>query len=128
MLLSDVILPGDSLKLNYVFKSMKGGVFTEKWEFLTQPKLLSGASLILTLRGIAVQEDKYRKDRAFIEQNLLDREAEMIAKNMLELILAGVRTPERPASPEDAYLTDEQIFTNLNPNVKNKIILKLKFN
>lgn len=39
----------------------------EKWEFLTQPKLLSGASLILTLRGIAVQEDKYRKDRAFIE-------------------------------------------------------------
>jgi hypothetical protein len=62
-----VILPGDSLKINFVFKSVKGGVFTEKWEFLTQPKLLSGASLILTLRGIAVQEDKYRKDRAFIE-------------------------------------------------------------
>jgi hypothetical protein len=41
----------------------------------------------------------------------------MIAKNMLELILAGVRTPERPASPENAYLTDEQIFTNLNPSV-----------
>jgi hypothetical protein len=51
------------------------------------------------------------------KQNLLDREAEMIAKNMLELILAGVRTPERPASPENAYLTDEQIFTNLNPSV-----------
>jgi hypothetical protein len=50
-----------------VFKSPKGGVFTEKWEFLTQPRLLSGASLILTLRGIAIQEDKYKKTRAFIE-------------------------------------------------------------
>ncbi len=120
---------------------MKGGVFTEKWEFITQPKLLSGASLILTLRGIAIQEDKFRKDRAFIEvnfnlqnyfdilflkkncfikcfkQNLLDREAEMIAKNMLEVILSGVRTPERSPSPENAYFTDEQIFTNLNPSV-----------
>ena len=50
----------------------------------------------------------------------------MIAKNMLELILAGVRTPERPASPENAYLTDDQIFTNLNPNVKLIVYYKLK--
>ena len=48
----------------------------------------------------------------------MDREAEMIAKNMLDIILAGVRTPERPASPENAYLTDEQIFKTLNPTVR----------
>lgn len=60
-------MPGDLLKLHIVFKSMKGGIFTEKWEFITQPKLLSGASLILTLRGVAIQEDKYKKIRASIE-------------------------------------------------------------
>lgn len=60
-------MPGDLLKLHIVFKSTKGGIFTEKWEFITQPKLLSGASLVLTLRGVAIQEDKYKKIRASIE-------------------------------------------------------------
>jgi hypothetical protein len=135
-------MPGDLLKLNFVFKSDKGGVYTEKWEFLTRPKLLSGASLILTLRGIAVQEDKYRKIRAGIEvsiqpvtlffvalniriglffpwlkQNLLNKQSELIAVEMLDLILAGVRTPERSPTPEDAYITDEEVFSRLNPTV-----------
>ena len=63
----DVILPGDPLRLHVVFKSLKGGIFCEKWEFKTKPQLLSGASLILTLRGVAIQEDKYKRTRANIE-------------------------------------------------------------
>ena len=63
-------MPGDLLKIHVVFKSIKGGIFTEKWEFCTQPKLLSGASLILTLRGVAIQEDKYKKTRELIEVSL----------------------------------------------------------
>lgn len=114
---SSTILPGDMLKVNFIFKSQKGGLFTEKWEFLTSPKLLSGASLILTLRGIAIQEDKFKKTRNMIEQKLLDNEAELAAKEALEMILLGVRTPERPSSPDDAYVTDEEVFSKLNPNV-----------
>ncbi len=131
-------MPGDWLKLNFVFKSDRGGVFTEKWEFLTRPKMLSGASLILTLRGIAIQEDKYRKIRVDIEvrwpiciysmlkdwnlffviqDKLLSKQSELIATEILDIILAGVRTPERPPTPEDAYITDEEIFTRLNPTV-----------
>jgi hypothetical protein len=60
-------MPGDLLKLHICFKSEKGGIFTEKWEFVTEPKLLSGASLVLTLRGVAIQEDKHKKTRALIE-------------------------------------------------------------
>ena len=60
-------MPGDLLKLHICFKSDKGGIFTEKWEFVTEPKLLSGASLVLTLRGVAIQEDKHKKTRALIE-------------------------------------------------------------
>ena len=64
-----MILPGDLLKIHVVFKSIKGGIFTEKWELITQPNLLNAASLVLTLRGVAIQEDKYKKNRAAIEVN-----------------------------------------------------------
>ena len=63
-------MPGDSLKMHIVFKSNIGGIFTEKWEFITHPRLLSAASLVLTLRGVAVQEDKYKKNRIMLEVNL----------------------------------------------------------
>ncbi len=62
-----MILPGDLLKLHIVFKSLKGGIYTEKWEFITHPPMLSGASLVLTLRGVAIQEDKFKKRRISIE-------------------------------------------------------------
>ena len=62
-----VILPGDVLKMHIVFKSNIGGIFTEKWEFVTHPRLLNSASLVLTLRGVAVQEDRFKKNRILIE-------------------------------------------------------------
>jgi hypothetical protein len=49
---------------------------------------------------------------------LLTNEAEVAAKEIIELILAGVRTPERSPSPVDAYITDQELFSRLNPNVK----------
>lgn len=36
---------------------------------------------------------------------------------MVELILNGVRTPERPSSPENAFMTEEDEFAMKNPNV-----------
>ncbi|RNA42556.1 MYCBP-associated -like isoform X4 [Brachionus plicatilis] len=66
---SNVIMPGDSLKMHIVFKSNIGGIFTERWEFVTHPRLLSAASLVLTLRGVAVQEDKFKKNRILLEEN-----------------------------------------------------------
>lgn len=53
--------------MHIVFKSKQGGIYTEKWEFETHPKLLSSASLVLTLRGVAIQEDKFKKNRISIE-------------------------------------------------------------
>lgn len=60
-------MPGSVLKLYIIFKSDKGGIFTEKWEFMTNPRMLGGASLILTLRGVAIQEDKFKKNRGIVE-------------------------------------------------------------
>ncbi|CAF0968273.1 unnamed protein product [Brachionus calyciflorus] len=112
---SNVILPGDVLKMHIVFKSNIGGIFTEKWEFVTHPRLLSAASLVLTLRGVAVQEDKFKKNRILLEKKLFLKEAEIIAQSIVDLILSGVRTPERCASPERAYMTEEDLFIEKNP-------------
>lgn len=55
------------MKFPFVFKSPNAGVFTEQWNFETRPTLCGGASLIVTLRGIALQEDKYLKQREELE-------------------------------------------------------------
>lgn len=114
-------------KVHVVFKSKKGGIYSEKWEFTTHPQLLSAASLILTLRGIAIQEDKFKKTRVQIERKLFAQEAEMIARSMVDVILSGVRTPPRPQTPQNSYLTEEDIFSNKNPQVEelqSKFLLK----
>jgi len=60
-------LPGDTLKFPFVFKSDKAGVFTEQWQFVTHPVVAGGAALVVTLRGVALREDKFKKQRELIE-------------------------------------------------------------
>lgn len=55
------------MKFPFVFKSPNAGVFTEQWKFETRPSLCGGAALIVTLRGIALQEDKFQREREELE-------------------------------------------------------------
>ena len=48
---SGVILPGDTLKFPFIFKSPNAGIFTETWELMTRPTLCGGAPVSITLRG-----------------------------------------------------------------------------
>jgi hypothetical protein len=48
---------------------------------------------------------------------LFVKEAEIISKYMVDLILSGIRTPERPNSPLNAFITEEEDFSIKNPNV-----------
>lgn len=63
----------------------------------------------VTSPGIAVEEDVYHDARQEIEQELAHREAVEAATRILQEILDGVRTPERPSSPVDAYITVSDI-------------------
>jgi len=36
---------------------------------------------------------------------------------LLDDLLAGIRTPERPRSPVDANVTDEELYRQRNPEV-----------
>lgn len=65
--LSGVILPGDDVKFPFVFKSPNAGVFTEQWQLQTHPVVCGGAALVVTLRGTALQEDKFLKQRSELE-------------------------------------------------------------
>ncbi len=55
------------MKFPFVFKSPNAGVFSEQWELQTHPVVCGGAALLVTLRGVALQEDKFKKQRSELE-------------------------------------------------------------
>ena len=55
------------MKFPFVFKSPNAGVFTEQWQFQTKPVVCGGATLVVTLRGVAIQQDKFKKQRNELE-------------------------------------------------------------
>ncbi|XP_069728742.1 MYCBP-associated protein isoform X2 [Phaenicophaeus curvirostris] len=104
-----VILPGETRKFFFLFKSESAGIFSESWEFRTHPLLLGGALLQVTLWGIAVYEDKLADLREQLESDLAAREA--AARG------GKICTPVRTPSPVDAYITEEELFHWRNPEL-----------
>ncbi|XP_033896507.3 MYCBP-associated protein-like [Acipenser ruthenus] len=109
-----VILPGGMQRFLFTFKSGIAGIFSESWELCTHPVLLGGASMEVTLRGVALYEDKLVEVRQSIQRELEAKEALATVKQIVETLVAGVRTPERPCSPVDSYITQEEIFQRKN--------------
>ncbi|NWV20787.1 MYBPP protein, partial [Origma solitaria] len=112
-----VILPGETRRFSFIFKSERVGVFSEPWEFRTHPMLLGGALLQVTLWGVAVYEDKLADFREKLESELAAREVVAVVKESLNDILYGVRTPERTPSPVDSCVTEEELFYRKNPEL-----------
>ncbi|XP_035198592.1 MYCBP-associated protein-like isoform X2 [Oxyura jamaicensis] len=112
-----VILPGETRKFVFLFKSERAGIFSESWEFRTHPLLLGGALLQVTLWGIAVYEDKLADLREKLESDLAAKEGAAIVEETLKELLVRIRTPERTPSPVDAYVTEEDLFHRKNPKL-----------
>ncbi|XP_023794444.1 MYCBP-associated protein isoform X2 [Cyanistes caeruleus] len=112
-----VILPGETRRFSFIFKSERAGIFSEPWEFRTHPLLLGGALLQVTLWGIAVYEDKLADFREKLESELAAREGAAIVKDSLNELLDQIRTPERTPSPVDACVTEEELFHRKNPQL-----------
>eukprot|EP00794_Sanderia_malayensis_P007220 gene7220-8028_t len=109
-----VILPNDSIKIPFSFKSPNAGIFNEKWQFETQPVLCKGAPISIILRGIATQEDQTARQRKELEDELDRKATQTMIDDLVKEILNGVRSPPRPASPIDSYLTEEEMFARKN--------------
>ncbi|KFV54418.1 MYCBP-associated protein, partial [Gavia stellata] len=112
-----VILPRETRKFSFLFKSERAGIFSESWEFRTHPLLLGGALLQVTLWGIAVYEDKLADLREKLESDLAAREGATIVEEILKKLLVQIRTPERTPSPVGAYVTEEELFHQKNPEL-----------
>ncbi|XP_053850418.1 MYCBP-associated protein isoform X2 [Vidua macroura] len=112
-----VILPGETRRFSFIFKSERAGIFCEPWEFRTHPLLLGGALLQVTLWGIAVYEDKFADFREKLESELAAREGASIVKDSLNELIDQIRTPERTPSPVDACVTEEELFHRKNPKL-----------
>ncbi|XP_074079849.1 MYCBP-associated protein isoform X2 [Macrotis lagotis] len=112
-----VILPGETKEYTFFFKSANAGIFREYWEFGTHPILLGGAMLHVTLRGVALSQDIWKKDRDSLEVKLSSHEAVTVVEDLLNELLGGIWPVERPESPVDAYLTEEDLFSYKNPQL-----------
>ncbi|KAM9258290.1 LOW QUALITY PROTEIN: MYCBP-associated protein [Cariama cristata] len=112
-----VILPGETRKFFFLFKSERAGIFSESWEFRTHPLLLGGALLQVTLWGIAVYEDKLADLREKLESDLAAREGATIVEESLKELLVRIGTPERTPSPVGANITEEEMFHWKNPEL-----------
>ena len=54
----------------------------------------------------------------FFQLDLKQKESEQMVRHILHEIIGGMRAPERPSSPIDAYITEEEIFNRCNPRVR----------
>ncbi|XP_071783868.2 MYCBP-associated protein [Centroberyx gerrardi] len=113
-----VILPGDTQQVEFVFKSEVPGIRSEVWQLNTHPVLLGGASMQVTLRGVALYQDKTADHKLYVQRELEKKVVVKVCRSMVYEVLRGVRTPERPSSPAELYITEEQEFLRKNPKLQ----------
>ncbi|XP_070684578.1 MYCBP-associated protein [Pempheris klunzingeri] len=115
---SGVILPGDTKRVEFIFKSEEPGIKTELWQLNTHPVLLQGASMQMALRGVALYQDDTADQRLFIEAKLEKIVVLKLCRSIVYEVLQGVHAPERPRSPAELYITEEEEFLRKNPKLQ----------
>ncbi|XP_047432970.1 MYCBP-associated protein isoform X2 [Mugil cephalus] len=115
---SGVIRPGDTQRVEFIFKSEEPGITTEHWQLNTHPVMLQGALMQVRLRGLALYQDKTADQRDFIETKLEKKVLVKECRSMVYELLWGLHTPERPSSPADLYVTADQQFLSENPKLQ----------
>lgn len=118
---SGVILPGDSIDIPFTFKSPNAGIFTETWELETLPVLCGKGTIQVSLHGVATEYDIFEEDRKKLDKYLIEKQNKVMAKRILLGVLASIKTPERPSTPNDNYVTEDEIFNENNKNLHFKI-------
>ncbi|XP_063066176.1 MYCBP-associated protein [Engraulis encrasicolus] len=112
-----VILPGEKQRVALTFKGSRVGILSEVWRLHTHPVLLGGAALQLTLRGVSIYQDTTAPHREALQMEIQHREALSVCVSVVNDLLRGIRSPERPSSPAHIYTTEEEHFTSMNPQL-----------
>ncbi|XP_005805163.1 MYCBP-associated protein [Xiphophorus maculatus] len=115
---SGVIHPRETQQVEFIFKSEEQGLWTEIWQLNTNPVLLQGASIQIRLSGVAIKLDKTADQRSFLNNKLEKVVAEKYYRSILNGQVGDIYVPEKPRSPAELYLTEEQLFQNKNPRLQ----------
>ncbi|XP_062420398.1 MYCBP-associated protein isoform X2 [Pungitius pungitius] len=113
-----VIRPRDTQRVDFIFKSEGPGIKTELWQLHTHPVLLQGAPMQVRLRGVAQYQDRTADQRLFIETKLEETVKVKMCQSIVDEVLWRVRTPERPSSPAELCVNEEQEFLSKNPKLQ----------
>ncbi|XP_037108176.1 MYCBP-associated protein [Syngnathus acus] len=100
---SGVIHPGETLQVEFIFKSSRPGILTEQWQLKTHPLLLQGASIQVTLKGVSILQDRTANQRQYIETKLEETARLELCRRIVYEVLRGIQTPERSTSPAEPY-------------------------
>ncbi|XP_043970359.1 MYCBP-associated protein isoform X2 [Gambusia affinis] len=115
---SGVIHPSETQQVEFIFKSEEQGLWTEIWQLNTNPVLLQGASIQIRLSGVATKLDKTADQRSFLANKLEKIVVEKYYRSMLNGRVGIIYVPERPTSPAELYLTEEELFQEKNPRLQ----------
>ena len=110
-------MPGQKVKVPFIFLSKQAGIYTEGWQFITRPTLNEGAPIIIALKGVASRRDVYKNEKMMIEEMLEKRQAQYTIKLMVDEIVRGVHTPPPPPTPPPPGPTLQERFNKLNPHL-----------
>lgn len=111
-----LILPGQIARIKVWYRSRSGGISTERWRLITDPKL-SPSAFVFRFWGCAtdIQNAESTDDRAIDEY--LDRcVRDSIVRSVVEEIMASVQHSKPPEPLYKTLFLENDLFSSLNPS------------
>lgn len=99
----------------YLFINIQCVCYSWRWDGLKKYKWMILVCIIfLFFVDIALKICKFF---FVLQRDLQQKQSEQVIRQIMYDIISGIKTPDRPSSPIDAYITDEEIFSRNNPKV-----------
>ncbi|XP_059149007.1 uncharacterized protein LOC131936123 [Physella acuta] len=115
-----VILPGETFRVPFVYRSIERGFYSQDWLLVTRPVLENGAEIILRLWGITHVMYMYRDAVLAIDKMLEKRQGNAIVEHRVEKIINYLPLKEVPLNEKRFLIVHEgpDLFSVLNPRFK----------
>ncbi|CAL1533791.1 unnamed protein product [Lymnaea stagnalis] len=88
------ILPSESFRISFAYRSIQLGYYSEDWQMVTRPILENGERIIVRLWGITVATDSFKEERNVVDAVIKRREALTIVRKGLDELLEILPTKE----------------------------------
>jgi len=110
-----VVLPGETVRIQIYYLSKKRGVFTESWQFVTEPKF--PAAFIFRFWGCAIDV----KGSELIAHHEIDKYLDRcirdsVVRIIIEEILSAMEHYELPEIPYEQLFSRDDFFKLRNPS------------